>query len=341
MTAAPAFLKQGDNLLIVMDGKSHTVSKNTHICYDKIVDALKSQDWDVLQDLLEPKQAIINFSNGNLTIEDNEFFWNGEPFHNALSARMLEMFKEGYPIDSMVNFMENLMENPSKRSVTQLYGFLEKNSLPITEDGYFLAYKKVSSEYMDLHTGKIDNSIGSVVTMERNTVDDDPDRTCSSGLHFCSESYLGSFGNSSNPIMILKIDPADVVSIPSDYNGAKGRCCRYEVVGQISGDPKAAFTSSVNKEHSAKLDLQSKWPFAISSVSDIKVFDEDDFGNILPEEFELDDEEQLYDLVRQYGGYVEHTGLTLDEARARVYKNLTQKKAVLRIVKAGTDDLVN
>jgi hypothetical protein len=32
--------------------------------------------------------------------------------------------------------------------------------------------------------------------------------------------------------MILKINPADVVSIPSDYNNTKGRTCRYEVVGE-------------------------------------------------------------------------------------------------------------
>ena len=36
--------------------------------------------------------------------------------------------------------------------------------------------------------------------------------------------------------MIVKISPADVVSIPSDYNNAKGRACKYEVIGEIGND---------------------------------------------------------------------------------------------------------
>jgi hypothetical protein len=34
--------------------------------------------------------------------------------------------------------------------------------------------------------------------------------------------------------MIVKINPADVVSIPSDYDNTKGRTWRYEVVGEIA-----------------------------------------------------------------------------------------------------------
>ena len=35
--------------------------------------------------------------------------------------------------------------------------------------------------------------------------------------------------------MIVKVNPKDVTSIPSDYNFAKGRCCRYEVVEEYGG----------------------------------------------------------------------------------------------------------
>jgi hypothetical protein len=79
------------------------------------------------------------------------------------------------------------MENPSYRAVNELYGFLEKNRLPITPDGHFLAYKKVRDDYKDIHSGTMDNSVGKIVEMERNQVNDDKNQTCSSGLHFCSE----------------------------------------------------------------------------------------------------------------------------------------------------------
>jgi len=79
--------------------------------------------------------------------------------------------------------------------------------------------------------------------MTRNEVNDDKNQTCSAGLHFCSQDYLNHFGGSR--IMILKINPRDVVSIPTDYKNSKGRCCRYEVIGELGVDPEEAFTAPV------------------------------------------------------------------------------------------------
>lgn len=317
MTNAIPYMLQGKNIILVIDSKSHTISKDTHMNYAKIVDALKAQDWDALRDLVEPKKAIVNFGRGYVSIEGEDVYWKGSPFPNALSSRMIDMYNEGFPIDPMVRFMENLMQNPSKRSVDQVYGFLEKNNLPITEDGYFLAYKKVREDYKDIHSGKFDNSIGQLVEMDRNAVDDNPESYCSVGLHFCSESYLTSFGQANQPVMILKINPADVVSIPTDYNGAKGRCAKYLVVGQVNGDPKDAFASVVNGDYSDKdstieadTDNVPAWPFPTSGPATTSV----------------------YSVHRVYGDDVEYAGLTLAEARAKVAKNASQKKAVLRVV---------
>ena len=341
------YLIQGKNIILVIDGKSHTISKDTHVAYTKIVEALKAEDWDALRDLVEPKKVFVDFGMGNVSIEDGEVYWKGEPFHNALASRLMEMFSEGFPVDPMVNFMENLMDNPSKRSVDQVYGFLEKNNLPITPDGYFLAYKRVRSDYLDVHTGTIDNRVGQVVEMDRNRVDDNPNSTCSTGLHFCSESYLGSFGSGHDPVMILKINPADVVSIPTDYDGAKGRCCRYEVVGQVKGDPKDAFASIVNGEYSPVDEIfedefleddfvevneepYAAWPFAT--------------GNSSPDEVARQmaaaaDETEVYSVVRVYGGAVEATDLTLEDAEEMVEKNIRQKKAQLKILDSYGDEV--
>lgn len=331
MSKAIPFLLQGKNIILVVNGKSYTISKDTHIAYSKIVDALKARDWDALTDLVEPKKVIINFGNGNVSVVDNKIMWKGQPFHNALASRMVEMCQDGFPIEPMVRFMENLMQNPSKRSVDQVYGFLEKNKLPITEDGHFLAYKKVREDYMDIHSNSISNHIGEVVEMDRNLVDDNPDSHCSTGLHFCSESYLGSFGGANQPVMILKINPADVVSIPTDYDGAKGRCMRYEVVGQVNGAPADAFTSVVNKEFSPK----SAWPFPTSA--DIEHMDEDEPDEDLYNAEYKTPTTQLYDLHRKLQrGWVEYQNMTLAEAREQVAKNIRQKKVQLKIVVAGT-----
>jgi hypothetical protein len=238
------YLIQGNNIVVVLDNKSHTISK-THIAYQKVLDAIKANDWDTVKDVIDPKKTVLNYGQGNIAIQGEQLFWKGEELHTNLAIRMITMFQHGFPVEPMVNFMENLMLNPSKRAVSELYGFLEKNKLPITPDGHFLAYKKVRDDFLDVHSGTMDNSVGKIVEMERNRVDDDRNRTCSTGLHFCGESYLEHFGG--ERIVIVKINPRDVVSIPSDYDDAKGRACRYEVVGELGVNPEDAFTAPVQE----------------------------------------------------------------------------------------------
>ena len=240
------FVLQGNNVTVVIGNKPHTISK-AHITYQKVVDAIKAGDWETVKDTIEPKKVVLDYGKGNVSIQGETLFWKGEELHTSLANRMIQMLQDGFPVEPLVNFMENLMENPSKRAVTELYGFLEKNNLPITPDGHFLAYKKVRADYKDCHTGTMDNSVGQVVEMERNKVDDDKNRTCSTGLHFCSQEYLSHFGG--DRTVIVKINPRDVVSIPTDYNDSKGRACRYEVIDEIDKEKAdAAFIAPVQTE---------------------------------------------------------------------------------------------
>ena len=268
------YIVQGSNITVVIGTTPHTVSKS-HIAYNKLLTAIKSGDWETVQDIIEPKQVVLNFGQGNVSIEGDKIFWKGREMHNALTKRLVAMIQEDFPVEPLIAFMENLMENPSKRAVNELYGFLEKNTLQITSDGCFLAYKKVRADYLDCHSGTVLNkpaaymtdedtaaleeAVGknnevtvavedgvTVVSMERNLVDDDQNRTCSTGLHFCSQDYLRSFGG--ERIVILKINPRDVVSIPNDYNDSKGRCARYEIVDEIDKDKAdEAFAKSVQE----------------------------------------------------------------------------------------------
>ena len=62
-------------------------------------------------------------------------------------------------------------------------------------------------------------------------------------------------------MVILKINPRDVVSIPTDYNNTKGRTCRYEVVGEVGVNPEDAveFTAPV-QENANSFDNLGGWP---------------------------------------------------------------------------------
>ncbi len=247
------YMIQGNNIVIMMNNNTHTISKS-HLGYSKILEAIKANDWEVIANLLEPKKVVLEYGKGNVSVKGETFYWKDEEMHNSLTTRMIDMLREGFPIEPLVLFMENLMSNPSHRAVNELYGFLEKNNLPITPDGHFLAYKKVRDDYKDVHSNTIDNSVGQIVTMERNRVDDNCNRTCSSGLHFCSKEYLNSFGGSRT--MILKINPRDVVSIPTDYGFSKGRCCQYEVIGELGVKAEDAFTAPVQENANMVVNIE-------------------------------------------------------------------------------------
>jgi len=269
------YLIQGSNIVIFVNNEAYTITKS-HISYDKVLEAVKNGDWDVVKEIVDPKKVIINYGKGNVSIQGDKMFWKGREFHNSLSSRMIRMYQEGFSIEPMIALMDNLMENTSYRAVNELYSFLERNNLPITSDGHILAYKRVNDDYMDVHSRSVPNKVATmfsdeeraampiktgkqeevtvkinsegntVVKMPRNQVDDDKNRTCSAGLHFCSREYLRNFGGSR--IMILKINPRDVVSIPNDYGFSKGRTSRYQVIGELGVREEDAFTSSVQDE---------------------------------------------------------------------------------------------
>jgi len=190
----------------------------------------------------------------------------------------------------MKRFLRNLEQNPSRTAVQELYDFLESGQMPITDDGCFLAYKKVRRDYTDIFTGKFDNSVGAKPEMPRNRVDDNRENTCSRGLHFCSLAYLPHFGaGTGNRVMIVKVNPADVVSIPKDYNFTKGRACTYEVVDEHTGPQdqewfaRAVYEFEFNEEEDDvdELDVEFEFNEEEDGVDELDVYPED-YVNELP-----------------------------------------------------------
>ena len=205
---------------------------NTHPNFERVEKALKNSasETEILH-LMNVTKAIISFSEGAVQVKDGDITYNGKVIHSSLSRRIISLMENGFDITPFTNFMENLYQNPSKSAVDGLYDFLEACNLPITEDGYFLAYKKIASNYTDCYTGDIDNSIGAKPSMPRYEVNEDSNQTCSTGLHVASYSYMSHY--SGDRIVICKVHPKDVVAVPNDYANAKMRVCEYEVINEV------------------------------------------------------------------------------------------------------------
>lgn len=233
-----------DRISLFVAGKPVTLVKDD-TRFNKIAKALRegASDEDI-QCLLENRDIAA-------VVTKEKSFGKISP---ALAKRIEFLKEQGLPLTSIHRFISNLNENPSEESKKDLYGFLEACDLPITEDGCFLAYKRVSGNFKDCHTDKMDNSVGMTVEMPREDVDPDRNQTCSTGLHVCSKSYLSSFSGENT--VVVKVNPRDVVAVPVDYHNAKMRVCRYVVIGIIepeNGEDIKPLAVSKTKKKTSKV----------------------------------------------------------------------------------------
>lgn len=234
-----------DRISLFVTGKPVTIVKEDER-FDKIAKALRDRASDEdIQDLLDYKDI-------QTEVPEEKTDSN---LSSALAKRIEFLKENGLPLTSINRFIKNLNENPSEDSKKDLYGFLEACDLPITEDGCFLAYKRVNEHFKDCHTGRMDNSVGQTVTMDRKDVDPSRYNTCSTGLHVCSKSYLASFHGENT--VVVKVNPKDVVAVPVDYHNAKMRVCRYTVIGIIEPENgeniKPLAVAKTKKKKSTKL----------------------------------------------------------------------------------------
>lgn len=263
MSKKVSYIISDHSITVNYDGQTHMVAR-TDALADRLIKAIREQRTDEIPELVSVAKRIEKFSKGNFTVKGGEIFINGIPAPAVLGHKIVRFSNEGLPFQPLVRFAENLQKNPSYRAVNELYQFLEKNDHPITENGNFIAYKKVRPNFMDIHSGLFDNSPGETPEVNRNEVDEDCTQTCSKGLHVANWDYAKfHYGSSSDTMLEVEVNPADVVAIPVDYNQSKMRVCKYKVLGVV------------DKEHSSDMSLRITDPDYEEDDTDEEIYDRD------------------------------------------------------------------
>ena len=225
------YILTDNSLTIVVDGKALTM-ENSNPSFNEAKKSLSREKYDELPDLFDTPMAVEKFAEGNISVSDGEVRYNNEVIHNHVVGRILDFMRQGLPYKPLVRFLDKLMDNPSRRAVNELYAFLEHKAMPLTPDGNFLAYKGVRSDYTDWHSGTCPNKVGDVNEMPRRNVCDDANIGCSYGFHAGSLDYARHYGNGGH-LMVVEIDPSDVVSVPLDCDQQKLRTAKYKVVSHF------------------------------------------------------------------------------------------------------------
>jgi hypothetical protein len=305
----------GQNLCIFIDGRSFTMPRSDEN-FRKVLEAAENDDVDTVLRYMDAKRTISVETEGRIAFDGQHLTFEGETIHNVITERLHYLWSNGLPYKSLLRFMDRLMDNPSRRAVQELYRFLEACELPITSDGYFLAYKRVRDNFTDIHSGKFDNSVGATPSVRRNEVDEDSHRTCSYGLHVCSAAYLPYFGcGPGNRIVVVKVDPADVVAVPHDYNNSKMRVCAYEVIQDVT-DKFGGSDSVLPSNFTSNTEWDEDW-------------DDDDLDDDDP----IEDIDSTDESTPDIGPSTHATNTTLDERQVREIKDMlaTGKWPIVRI----------
>jgi hypothetical protein len=228
---------QSGYITVVLDGKSHSINAGNGL-FSKALEAYKVNDWDAFIACVNPEIRLKSLyaKYEGIEVKDGNLYVFGDPVHSTLATRVMSFLENGLDCVHLFKFILKLNLNPSKRAVDELYTFLEHRALPITDNGNFLAYKAVNSDYTDKYSGKFLNTIDAVLEMPRNKVDDNKEVGCSYGFHAGTIEYAKQFSGGHGRIVLVEINPSDVVSIPTDCQFQKLRTCKYKVVGEYEID---------------------------------------------------------------------------------------------------------
>jgi hypothetical protein len=153
----------------------------------------------------------------------------------------------------LVRFMEKIAMNPQEHSREQLFTWLQNNNFTIDSEGDIIAYKGVNVNSDNVHVsthrgpaivngeevnGYVPQPDGAVIEMPRSQVVHDPHNACSRGLHLSGWAYAQSYGTVR---LQVKVNPRDIVSVPTHDGFQKVRCCRYTVIGKVTKPVTTAY----------------------------------------------------------------------------------------------------
>tara|TARA_R110000824_G_scaffold62141_1_gene164751 strand:+ start:2773 stop:3627 length:855 start_codon:yes stop_codon:yes gene_type:complete len=232
---------------VVVDNQSYQFD-HTHPEYDGLVECVRTGDAEAFTGLLEVGTVIENWSEGNFEFKDGFLHYEDEQVASQPTERIIQLIKSGWDHKPMLAYLDRLYQNVSNRAVMESYNWCSHKGLPITPDGHLVGYKGVAvysgesttdkmgrplqdGDLVDKWTGSsFRNNIADECGMNRRKVSDDCTQGCASGLHVGTYDYASDWAGSGGKVVLVKFDPADIVSVPTDCEHQKMRVSNYTVI---------------------------------------------------------------------------------------------------------------
>lgn len=215
--------------------------------YNRLKDALRAKDKDIdlIRSLVDIPTFIARATFGRVQVGQDVVLFDGNAISGVYVTRLLRHLQEGLDIEPIARYLEKREQNPVISAREEMDLFFDAANTALAPDGDVFVFKKVQDDYSSYHTGrdgkKFFHYIDTELEMDEEEIDTNRYNTCSTGLHFCSYAYLPHYYGGQGRVVILKLNPAKIRSIPTDYNHSKGRAQGYKVVGEVPEDEAAVF----------------------------------------------------------------------------------------------------
>ena len=157
---------------------------------------------------------------------------------------------------SVANFLKRLAPvlDARKHSGEDLMKFIKQSEMPLTNDGRIIAYKRVKTGpkgyFVDCHTGKVQQRVGTRVKMKVDLVDSSRHNSCSTGLHVANLGYMKGFSGSHT--LIVLVNPEDFIAVPKGED-TKARVCSYDIIGVLSSSAHDTVNTGAHVTNDAEL----------------------------------------------------------------------------------------
>lgn len=250
------------HLTVITPDRDPLMTDSNHPEWDKILAGALAKDESIIDmiDLAALVSLRFEAISERVSVRNGTLYLDGDEMHNALADQVLRFLAEGVEDwKPLVAFLEKVQTNVEPHSREQLYGYMERHEITITDDGDVIFYKGVGREEKDgvvtyrpsqagygivdgveYTNDRLPQRIGSVVQMPRAMVKHDPNAACRVGLHAATFDFAKDF--MSGATLEIHVNPRDVVSVP--HSAEKIRCCRYRVIREVESAYTAAFARS-------------------------------------------------------------------------------------------------
>ncbi len=224
------------NCLTLSEGENVKIINSDNVDFDNLKNWYKSEQFEKLEQYLNGFKNTIEkaFKKNGVSVLEGIVFVDEEVLPASLGNKVLTLAKDNLPIDRFIKFWHKLKENPSYTAVQAIFSFLERNNLPIMEDGNLIGYKAVKEDWTDKYSGKFLNTVEFTLKINRRLVDDNTELDCSYGFHVGSQTYVKNFAKDGDRILEVVVNPKDVVSVPNEAMCNKIRVCEYFVKGELN-----------------------------------------------------------------------------------------------------------